>query len=76
MTPLDGIFQAIRDRTRCGGPNSASKYGPHVVAGYLGCQWIDMPGTSMKDLRWREAAAAVARRHENSDGPLRGELDR
>jgi hypothetical protein len=25
LTPLDEIFQAIHDRTRCGGPNSASK---------------------------------------------------
>jgi hypothetical protein len=45
----------------------------------LGCQWIDMPGTSMRDaaLReapgWREAATAVAQRHESSNGQFRGE---
>jgi hypothetical protein len=37
-------------------------------AACLGCQWIDMPGTSMKDRGWRDAAAAVARRHEDSNG--------
>ena len=40
----------------------------------LGCQWIDMPGTSMRDAAlheapgWREAAAAVARDHQDSNG--------
>ena len=29
----------------------------------LGCQWIAQPGNSMSDEGWREAAAAVARRH-------------
>jgi hypothetical protein len=41
----------------------------------LGCQWIDMPGTDMKDPRWRKDAAAVARRHESSNGEFRGEPD-
>jgi hypothetical protein len=44
-------------------------------AACLGCQWIDMPGTDMKEPRWREAAAAVARRHESSGGEFRGEPD-
>jgi hypothetical protein len=44
-------------------------------AACLGCQWIDMPGTDMKDPRWREDAAAVARRHESSNGEFRGEPD-
>jgi len=37
-------------------------------AACLGCQWIDQPGTSMKELGWREASAAVARRHQESNG--------
>ena len=37
-------------------------------AACLGCQWIDQPGTSMEEPGWREAAAAVARRHESSHG--------
>ena len=44
-------------------------------AACLGCQWIDMPGTDMKDPRWREDAAAVARRHKSSHGEFRGEPD-
>jgi hypothetical protein len=50
-------------------------------AACLGCQWIDMPGVDMKDPRWREApgwreaASAVARRHESSNGEFRGEPD-
>ena len=35
-------------------------------AACLGCQWIDQPGTSMEEPGWREASAAVARRHESS----------
>jgi hypothetical protein len=44
-------------------------------AACLGCQWIDMPGISMKDAGWREAAAAIARRHESSHGEFRGQPD-
>ena len=44
-------------------------------AACLGCQWIDMPGTSMEEPGWREASAAVARRHESSHGEFRGEPD-
>jgi hypothetical protein len=44
-------------------------------AACLGCQWIDQPGTSMSDEGWREASAAVARRHESSHGEFRGEPD-
>jgi hypothetical protein len=44
-------------------------------AACLGCQWIDMPGTDMKDPRWREDAAAVGRRHESSHGEFRGQPD-
>ncbi len=44
-------------------------------AACLGCQWIDQPGTSMSDEGWREASAAVARRHERSHGEFRGEPD-
>jgi hypothetical protein len=44
-------------------------------AACLGCQWIDQPGTSMEEPGWREAAAAVARRHESSHGEFRGEPD-
>jgi hypothetical protein len=40
-------------------------------AACLGCQWIDQPGTPMKDSGWREVAAAVARRHETSNGEFR-----
>ena len=36
LTPLDEIFHAIHARTRWGGPNSASKYGPHVAAAPAG----------------------------------------
>jgi hypothetical protein len=41
----------------------------------LGCQWLAQPGNSMSDEGWREAAAAVARRHESSHGEFRGEPD-
>jgi hypothetical protein len=41
----------------------------------LGCQWIDQPGSSMEETGWREAAAAVARRHERSHGEFRGQPD-
>ena len=44
-------------------------------AACLGCQWIDQPGTSMEEPGWRDAAAAVARRHESSHGEFRGEPD-
>ena len=44
-------------------------------AACLGCQWIDQPGTPMEELGWREACAALARRHESSHGELRGEPD-
>jgi hypothetical protein len=44
-------------------------------AACLGCQWIDQPGNSMSDEGWREASAAVARRHESSHGEFRGEPD-
>jgi hypothetical protein len=44
-------------------------------AACLGCQWIDQPGTSMEEPGWREAAAAVARRHESSHGEFRGQPD-
>jgi hypothetical protein len=44
-------------------------------AACLGCQWIDQPGTSMEELGWREASAAVAHRHESSHGKFRGEPD-
>jgi hypothetical protein len=37
-------------------------------AACLACQWIDMPGTSMEEPGWREASAAVARRHQESNG--------
>jgi hypothetical protein len=40
-------------------------------AGCLGCQWIDMPGISMNDPGWRDAAAAIARGHEESNGEFR-----
>jgi hypothetical protein len=42
----------------------------HFVAhaACLGCQWIDQPGTSMTELGWREASAALVRRHESSRG--------
>jgi hypothetical protein len=38
----------------------------------LGCQWIDATGVSMKEPGWHEAAGAVARRHEMSNGEFRG----
>jgi hypothetical protein len=41
----------------------------------LGCEWIDQPGTSMAEPGWREASAAVARRHESSHGEFRGQPD-
>ena len=44
-------------------------------AACLGCQWIDVPGTSISDAGWREAAAAVARRHEISNWEFRGKSD-
>ena len=44
-------------------------------AACLGCQWIDQPGTSMEEPGWREASAAVARRHESSNGEFRGQPD-
>jgi hypothetical protein len=45
-------------------------------AACLGCQWIDVPGTSMSDAGWREASAAVPRRHESSHGQFPGQSDR
>jgi hypothetical protein len=42
-----------------------------AYAGCLGCQWIGMPGISMNDPGWRDAAAAVARRHQMSNGEFR-----
>ena len=45
-------------------------------AACLGCQWIDVPGTSMSDAGRREAAAAVARHHESSNGQFPGQSDR
>jgi hypothetical protein len=44
-------------------------------AACLGCQWLAQPGNSMSDEGWREAAAAVARRHESSHGEFRGQPD-
>jgi hypothetical protein len=44
-------------------------------AACLGCQWIDQPGTSMEEPGWREASAAVTRRHESSHGQFRGQPD-
>ena len=44
-------------------------------AACLGCQWLAQPGNSMSDEGWREAAAAVARRHESSNGEFRGQPD-
>ena len=32
-------------------------------------------GTSMKDAGWQEASAAIARRHESSNGEFRGQPD-
>jgi hypothetical protein len=51
----------------------AVQFVPHAAC--LGCQWIDQPGTSMEEPGWREAAAAVARRHESSHGEFRGQPD-
>jgi hypothetical protein len=44
-------------------------------AACLGCQGLAQPGNSMSDAGWREAAAAVARRHESSHGEFRGQPD-
>jgi hypothetical protein len=44
-------------------------------AACLGCQWLAQPGTSMEEPGWREASAAVARRHESSHGEFRGQPD-
>jgi hypothetical protein len=42
-------------------------------AACLGCQWS--PAPRWRNPGWREAAAAVARRHESSHGEFRGQPD-
>jgi hypothetical protein len=45
-------------------------------AACLGGQWIDVPGTSMSDAGWREAARRSSAHHESSNGQFPGQSDR